>query len=50
MVVKDSARSRMSDSVETALELAQGLVVIERVDLDAADPQRERAFPKTRLP
>ena len=24
MVVKDSARSRMSDSVETALELAQG--------------------------
>lgn len=44
MVVKDSARSRMSDSVETALELAQGLVVIERVDLDAADPQRERRF------
>lgn len=48
MVVKDSARSRMSDSVETALELAQGLVVIERVDLDAADPQRERRFSQKR--
>ncbi len=39
-----SGKQRLTDSVETALGLAGGLVLIEFVDLDADDPQRERRF------
>ena len=39
-----SGRQRLTDSVETALNLAEGLVVIERVDLDEGDPARERRY------
>ncbi|MBW0104735.1 excinuclease ABC subunit UvrA [Pseudonocardia sp. KRD-291] len=42
--VKASAKQRLTDSVETALRLADGLVVLDFVDLDENDPQRERRF------
>ena len=44
LAVKESAKRRLTDSVETALGLAGGLVVIDFVDLDAADPGRELRF------
>ncbi|GAA4888310.1 excinuclease ABC subunit UvrA [Saccharopolyspora cebuensis] len=44
LTVKSGAKQRLTDSVETALRLADGLVVIEYVDLDEDDPQRERRF------
>ncbi|TCK24711.1 excinuclease ABC subunit A [Pseudonocardia endophytica] len=42
--VKATAKQRLTDSVETALRLADGLVVLEFVDLDEGDPERERRF------
>lgn len=42
--VKDSARTRINDSVETALGLANGTVVIEFVDRPANSPDREILF------
>nr|WP_238145234.1 excinuclease ABC subunit UvrA [Antricoccus suffuscus] len=42
--VKDSSKRRLTDSVETALGLASGLVVIDRVDLTEDDEHRERRF------
>ncbi|MCA0180004.1 MAG: excinuclease ABC subunit UvrA [Actinobacteria bacterium] len=39
-----SAKRRLTDSVETALGLAGGLLVVEFVDLPADDPARERRF------
>ncbi|AEA26013.1 UvrABC system protein A [Pseudonocardia dioxanivorans CB1190] len=44
LVVRPSSKQRLTDSVETALRLADGLVVLEFVDLEAGDPQRERRF------
>jgi excinuclease ABC subunit A len=44
LTVKKSAKQRLTDSVETALRLADGLVVLEFVDLDENDPQRDRGF------
>jgi excinuclease ABC subunit A len=44
LAVKESSRRRLTDSVETALELAGGLVVLDFVDLPADDPHRERTF------
>jgi excinuclease ABC subunit A len=44
LTVKESAKRRLTDSVETALGLAGGLVVLDFVDLDENDPQRERTF------
>ena len=44
LTVKASAKQRLTDSVETALRLADGLVVLEFVDHDEHDPQRERTF------
>src|ERR1700742_4712563 len=40
--VKNSAKQRLTDSVETALRLADGLVVLDFVDLAEDDPGRER--------
>ncbi len=48
LVVKDGMRQRLTDSVETALGLSDGLVVIDRVDLDADDPDRRRRFSEKR--
>ncbi|HCK79807.1 MAG TPA: excinuclease ABC subunit A, partial [Actinobacteria bacterium] len=42
--VKSNARRRITDSVETALRLSGGLVVLEFVDRAAKDPERERTF------
>jgi len=42
--VKDSAKQRLTDSVETALRLADGLVVLDFVDRDQHDPHRQRRF------
>ncbi len=44
LTVKESAKRRLTDSVETALGLAGGLVVLDFVDLDEHDPLRERTF------
>ncbi|MFC5993086.1 excinuclease ABC subunit UvrA [Pseudonocardia hispaniensis] len=44
LAVKESARQRLTDSVETALRLADGLVVLDFVDLPDDDPHRERRF------
>ncbi|GAA2343337.1 excinuclease ABC subunit UvrA [Saccharopolyspora halophila] len=44
LTVKSGAKQRLTDSVETALRLADGLVVVEFVDLDESDPDRERKF------
>jgi excinuclease ABC subunit A len=44
LTVKDSAKQRLTDSVETALRLADGLVVLDFVDLPDDDPARERRF------
>jgi excinuclease ABC subunit A len=42
--VKDSARRRLTDSVETALRLSGGVVVLDFVDLPEDDPHRERMY------
>ncbi|RKT81943.1 excinuclease ABC subunit A [Saccharopolyspora antimicrobica] len=44
LTVKAGAKQRLTDSVETALRLADGLVLIEFIDLDEDDPGRERKF------
>lgn len=44
LAVKESAKQRLTDSVETALGLASGLVVLDFVDLPDDDPHRERRF------
>jgi excinuclease ABC subunit A len=44
LAVKSSAKRRLTDSVETALGLAGGLVVFDFVDLPAKDPGREQRF------
>jgi excinuclease ABC subunit A len=42
--VKESARRRLTDSVETALGLSGGVVVLDFVDLPEDDPHRERMY------
>ncbi|TDC26828.1 excinuclease ABC subunit UvrA [Streptomyces sp. 8K308] len=44
LTVKESAKRRLTDSVETALGLSGGMVILDFVDLPADDPQRERMF------
>jgi excinuclease ABC subunit A len=44
LAVKESARRRLTDSVETALSLAGGVVVLDFVDLPDDDPHRERMY------
>ena len=44
LVVKEGIRQRLTDSIETALGLAEGRVLADFVDLDADDPGRLRAF------
>ncbi|MCD4535189.1 excinuclease ABC subunit UvrA [Nocardioides sp. cx-169] len=44
LAVKDTSKRRLTDSVETALNLAGGLVLLDFVDLDAKDPDREMRF------
>ncbi|WP_027347001.1 excinuclease ABC subunit UvrA [Hamadaea tsunoensis] len=44
LAVKASAKQRLTDSVETALGLANGIVVLDFVDLPEDDEHRERKF------
>ncbi|WP_411376316.1 excinuclease ABC subunit UvrA [Arthrobacter sp. MPF02] len=44
LVVKEGISQRLTDSIETALGLAEGRVLAEFVDLEADDPARIRAF------
>ena len=44
LTVKAGAKQRMTDSVETALRLADGLVVLEFVDVAEGEAARERRF------
>ncbi len=44
LAVKESAKRRLTDSVETALGLSGGLVTLDFVDLEDDDPNRERVF------
>ncbi|MEV4460340.1 excinuclease ABC subunit UvrA [Microbispora sp. NPDC049633] len=42
--VKESARRRLTDSVETALQLSGGTITLDFVDLPDDDPNRERFY------
>jgi excinuclease ABC subunit A len=44
LVVRESMRQRLTDSVETALNLADGILVVELVDRPEDDPERERRY------
>jgi excinuclease ABC subunit A len=44
LAVKPTARRRLTDSVETALSLAGGLVLLDLVDIAEGDPGRERIY------
>jgi excinuclease ABC subunit A len=44
LAVKASSKRRLTDSVETALRLAGGLVVLDFVDLGPKDPGKEMKF------
>lgn len=44
LMVKASAKQRLTDSIETALQLAEGIVVIDFVDKDPHDPERTMRF------
>lgn len=48
LAVKESAKQRLTDSVETALRLTGGVVTAEFVDLDQDDPARFRPFSEHR--
>ncbi len=42
--VKETAKRRLTDSIETALRLGEGMVTLEFVDLPEGAPERERTF------
>jgi excinuclease ABC subunit A len=44
LTAKESSKRRLTDSVETALRLADGRVVLDFVDLPEDDPERTRTF------
>ncbi|MFI6580764.1 excinuclease ABC subunit UvrA [Embleya sp. NPDC050493] len=44
LTVKASAKRRLTDSVETALSLGSGMVILDFVDLPEDDANRERMF------
>jgi excinuclease ABC subunit A len=44
LAVKETARRRLTDSVETALGLSGGVIVLDFVDLPENDPHRERMY------
>lgn len=48
LAAKPDARRRLTDSVETALRLAEGLLLADFVDRDEDDPQRTRKFSEKR--
>ncbi len=48
LVAREGMRTRLTDSVETALRLADGIVVVELVDADEGDPGRQRRYSEKR--
>ncbi len=44
LAVKETARRRLTDSVETALGLSGGVIVLDFIDLPENDPHRERMY------
>ncbi len=48
LVARDGVQRRLTDSVETALGLASGLLLVELVDAEPNDPGRERRFSEHR--
>ncbi|WP_435300077.1 excinuclease ABC subunit UvrA [Timonella sp. A28] len=48
LAVKETIQRRLTDSIETALLAADGLVIIDQVDLPEDDPHRERRFSEKR--
>ncbi len=48
LVARDGVQRRLTDSVETALQLAGGRVLVELVDAEPDDPARERRFSELR--
>ena len=44
IVIKDGIHQRLTDSIETALKLADGRVLIDFVDREPDDPERTRSF------
>ena len=48
LVVKEGIRQRLTDSVETALRLGSGIIVIDYVDKEEKDPSRRQPFSEKR--
>ncbi|APX31712.1 excinuclease ABC subunit A [Brachybacterium sp. P6-10-X1] len=48
LAAKPDARRRLTDSVETALRLAEGIVLVDFVDREDEDPERTRRFSEKR--
>ena len=48
LVVKEGMRRRLTDSVESALELADGLATIDFVDVEEDSPARQRRYSEKR--
>ncbi|MCI1936210.1 MAG: excinuclease ABC subunit UvrA [Bifidobacteriaceae bacterium] len=48
LVIKPQIRQRLTDSVETALRLANGLVIADFVDVDDDNPARRQPFSEKR--
>ena len=44
MTVSVESKTRLTDSIETALRLANGLVILDFVDLKAGSPDKERTY------
>ncbi len=44
LAAKATAKRRLTDSIETALRLGEGLIILDFVDLPAKDPGRERTY------
>ena len=44
LAVKDTARRRLTDSIETAFGLSGGVVILDFTDLPENDPRRERMY------
>jgi excinuclease ABC subunit A len=44
LAAKSTAKRRLTDSIETALRLGEGLIILDFVDLPAKDPGRERTY------
>ena len=42
--VKNESKSRITDSIETALRLASGLVILDFVDIKTGSPDKEKTF------